>query len=126
MNVPESLRYSVNHEWVLLNDDIVRVGITDVAQDALGEVVHVRLPEFGSTVVVSGLMGEVESTKSVSEIYSPVAGVVSRVNDRLRETPGLINSDPYGEGWVCELSNVQSGDLDALMDPSAYRRFIGE
>lgn len=126
MNVPESLRYSMNHEWVVLSGAAVRVGITDVAQDALGEVVHVRLPELGSTVVVSGLMGEVESTKSVSEIYSPVAGVVVRVNDRLRETPGLINSDPYGEGWVCELSNVQSGEIDALMDPSAYRRFIGE
>ena len=126
MNVPESLRYSVNHEWVMLSGAAVRVGITDAAQDALGEVVHVRLPELGSTVVVSGLMGEVESTKSVSEIYSPVAGVVARVNDRLRETPGLINSDPYGEGWVCELSNVQSGEIDALMDPSAYRRFIGE
>ncbi|MEN9301486.1 MAG: hypothetical protein RLZZ254_1267 [Actinomycetota bacterium] len=126
MNVPESLRYSVNHEWVMLSGATVRVGITDVAQDALGEVVHVRLPELGSTVVVSGLMGEVESTKSVSEIYSPVAGVVARVNDRLRETPGLVNSDPYGEGWVCELSNVQSGEIDALMDPSAYRRFIGE
>lgn len=126
MNVPESLRYSMNHEWVVLSGAAVRVGITDVAQDALGEVVHVRLPELGSTVVVSGLMGEVESTKSVSEIYSPVAGVVARVNDRLRETPGLINSDPYGEGWVCELSNVQSGEIDALMDLSAYRRFIGE
>lgn len=126
MNVPESLRYSVNHEWVMLSGATVRVGITDVAQDALGEVVHVRLPELGSTVVVSGLMGEVESTKSVSEIYSPVAGVVARVNDLLRETPGLVNSDPYGEGWVCELSNVQSGEIDALMDPSAYRRFIGE
>ena len=126
MNVPESLRYSVNHEWVMLSGATVRVGITDVAQDALGEVVHVRLPELGSTVVVSGLMGEVESTKSVSEIYSPVEGVVARVNDRLRETPGLVNSDPYGEGWVCELSNVQSGEIDALMDPSAYRRFIGE
>ena len=126
MNVPESLRYSVNHEWVMLSGATVRVGITDVAQDALGEVVHVRLPELGSTVVVSGLMGEVESTKSVSEIYSPVAGVVARVNDRLRETPGLVNSDPYGEGWVCELSEVQSAELDALMDPSAYRRFIGE
>lgn len=126
MNVPESLRYSLSHEWVMLNGDVVRVGITDVAQDALGDVVHVRLPELGSTVVVSGLMGEVESTKSVSEIYSPVAGVVARVNDRLRETPGLINSDPYGEGWVCELSNVRSCELDALMDSGAYRRFIGE
>jgi glycine cleavage system H protein len=104
----------------------VRVGITDVAQDALGDVVHVRLPELGTTVALSGLMGEVESTKSVSEIYSPVAGVVARVNDRLRQSPGLINSDPYGEGWVCELSNVQQSELDSLMDSGAYRLFIGE
>jgi glycine cleavage system H protein len=101
-------------------------GITDVAKDALGDVVHVRLPELGTTVALSGLMGEVESTKSVSEIYSPVAGVVARVNDRLHQSPSLINSDPYGEGWVCELSNVQQSELDSLMDSSAYRLFIGE
>lgn len=126
MSVPESLRYSTSHEWVLVSGTVVRVGITDVAQDALGDVVHVRLPELGSTVALSGLMGEVESTKSVSEIYSPVAGVVARVNDRLHQSPGLINSDPYGEGWVCELSNVQQSELDSLMDSSAYRLFIGE
>ncbi|MEY5039776.1 MAG: glycine cleavage system protein [Actinomycetota bacterium] len=126
MSVPESLRYSTSHEWVLVSGTAVRVGITDVAQDALGDVVHVRLPELGTTVALSGLMGEVESTKSVSEIYSPVAGVVARVNDRLRQSPGLINSDPYGEGWVCELSNVQQSELDSLMDSGAYRLFIGE
>ncbi len=126
MSVPESLRYSTSHEWVLVSGTVVRVGITDVAQDALGDVVHVRLPELGTTVALSGLMGEVESTKSVSEIYSPVAGVVARVNDRLHQSPGLINSDPYGEGWVCELSNVQQSELDSLMDSSAYRLFIGE
>ena len=126
MSVPESLRYSTSHEWVLVSGTVVRVGITDVAQDALGDVVHVHLPELGTTVALSGLMGEVESTKSVSEIYSPVAGVVARVNDRLRQSPGLINSDPYGEGWVCELSNVQQSELDSLMDSGAYRLFIGE
>ena len=126
MSVPESLRYSTSHEWVLVSGTVVRVGITDVAQDALGDVIHVRLPELGSTVTLSGLMGEVESTKSVSEIYSPVAGVVARVNDRLHQSPSLINSDPYGEGWVCELSNVQQSELDSLMDSSAYRLFIGE
>ena len=126
MSVPDSLRYSTSHEWVLVSGTVVRVGITDVAQDALGDVVHVRLPELGTTVALSGLMGEVESTKSVSEIYSPVAGVVARVNDRLHQSPGLINSDPYGEGWVCELSNVQQSELDSLMDSSAYRLFIGE
>ncbi|MFM8867351.1 MAG: glycine cleavage system protein GcvH [Ilumatobacteraceae bacterium] len=126
MNVPDSLRYSENHEWAQLMDRSVRVGITDIAQDALGEVVHVRLPEVGSRVVASGLMGEVESTKSVSEIYSPVAGTVTRVNERLRETPGLINTDPYGDGWVCEVSELKPDALDALLDSSAYRRLIGE
>jgi len=126
MRILNELLYSVNHEWMRVVDDVVRVGITDIAQDALGDVVHVKLPEIGSRVKVSGLMGEVESTKSVSEIYSPVAGVVARVNDRLRTEPSLINSDPYGEGWVCEISGVQPAAMNAAMDANAYRRLVGE
>ena len=126
MRIPDGLRYSTNHEWMQVRGGVVRVGITDVAQDALGDVVHVKLPEIGSRVKVSGLMGEVESTKSVSEIYSPVAGVVARVNDRLRTEPSLINSDPYGEGWVCEISGVQPAAMNAAMDANAYRRLVGE
>lgn len=126
MHIPNDHFYSVNHEWMRVVDDVVRVGITDIAQDALGDVVHVKLPEIGSRVKVSGLMGEVESTKSVSEIYSPVAGVVARVNDRLRTEPSLINSDPYGEGWVCEISGVQPAAMNAAMDANAYRRLVGE
>lgn len=126
MRIPDDLRYSTNHEWMQVRGGVVRVGITDVAQDALGDVVHVRLPEVGSRVAVSGLMGEVESTKSVSEIYSPVAGEVARVNDRLRAEPGLINLDPYGEGWVCELSGVDPDALNAAMDADAYRQLVGE
>ncbi len=126
MNIPDSLRYSANHEWMQVIGGVVRVGITDVAQDALGDVVHVKLPDLGSRVDVSGLMGEVESTKSVSEIYSPVAGVVASVNERLRTEPGLINSDPYGDGWVCELSGVDPDSLSASMDANAYRQLVGE
>ena len=126
MHIPNDHFYSVNHEWMRVVDDVVRVGITDIAQDALGDVVHVKLPEIGSRVKVSGLMGEVESTKSVSEIYSPVAGVVARVNDRLRTEPSLINSDPYGEGWVCEISGVEPAAMNAAMDAIAYRRLVGE
>ncbi len=126
MRILNELLYSVNHEWMRVVDDVVRVGITDIAQDALGDVVHVKLPEIGSRVKVSGLMGEVESTKSVSEIYSPVAGVVARVNDRLRTEPSLINSDPYGEGWVCEISGVQPAAMNAAMDANEYRRLVGE
>ena len=126
MNIPDSLRYSANHEWMQVVGGVVRVGITDVAQDALGDVVHVKLPDLGSRVDVSGLMGEVESTKSVSEIYSPVAGVVASVNERLRTEPSLINSDPYGDGWVCELSGVDPDSLSASMDANAYRQLVGE
>ena len=126
MRIPDDLRYSPNHEWMQVRGGVVRVGITDVAQDALGDVVHVKLPEHGSRVEMSGLMGEVESTKSVSEIYSPVAGEVTRVNERLRTEPGLINSDPYGEGWVCELSGVEPDALSTAMDANAYRQLVGE
>jgi glycine cleavage system H protein len=126
MRIPDHLRYSRNHEWMAVSGGVVRVGITDVAQDALGDVVHVKLPEVGSRVEMTGLMGEVESTKSVSEIYSPVAGVVASVNERLRAEPSLINSDPYGEGWVCELSGVEPDSLSAMMDADGYRRFVGE
>ena len=126
MHIPNDHLYSANHEWMRVVDGVVRVGITDIAQDALGDVVHVKLPEIGSRVTVSGLMGEVESTKSVSEIYSPVAGVVARVNDRLRTEPSLINSDPYGEGWVCEISGVEPAAMNGAMDAIAYRRLVGE
>lgn len=126
MRIPDGLRYSTNHEWMQVRGGVVRVGITDFAQDALGDVVHVKLPELGSRVEVSGLMGEVESTKSVSEIYSPAAGVVERVNERLRDEPGLINSDPYGEGWVCELAGVEPDALNSAMDAHSYRQLVGE
>ncbi len=121
MQTPDDLHYSSDHEWARSSGDTVRVGITDYAQDALGDVVFVDLPKVGSAVSVGGSIGEVESTKSVSEIYAPVAGTVSAVNDRLSSAPELVNGDPYGEGWICEIATTGSGDFDALLDAAGYR-----
>jgi len=121
MQIPSELRYSSDHEWASASDAVVRVGITDYAQDALGDVVFVDLPAVGASVTVGATLGEVESTKSVSEIYSPVAGTVVRVNEALSASPELVNSDPYGAGWLCEISTSASSDFDALLDAEAYR-----
>jgi glycine cleavage system H protein len=121
MNIPDDLRYSVDHEWVRIDGSRARVGITDYAQDALGDIVFVELPEVGTEVVVGGPLGEVESTKSVSEIYAPLAGRIAVVNDGLPDSPERINQDPYGEGWICELELGEHGGADALLDPVAYR-----
>ena len=120
MNIPEDLRYSPEHEWVRLEGTKVRVGVTDYAQDALGDIVFVDLPTVGSEVDVGGQLGEVESTKSVSEIYAPVAGTVTAVNDALTAAPERINQDPYGEGWLCELELAAGTDTGALLDAVAY------
>jgi glycine cleavage system H protein len=120
MHTPSELRYSTDHEWAKVNGDVVRVGITDYAQDALGDVVFVDLPKVGATLSVGGVLGEVESTKSVSEIYAPVAGTVAAVNDALSTSPELVNSDPYGEGWICEITTSSSDDYNAMLDAAAY------
>jgi glycine cleavage system H protein len=120
MQIPSDLRYSSDHEWAKSDAGVVRVGITDYAQDALGDVVFVDLPKVGSEVMVGGAIGEVESTKSVSEIYAPVAGSVVTVNTALTSSPELVNSDPYGEGWICEISTTSSDAFDALLDASGY------
>ncbi len=120
MKIPAELRYSSDHEWITLDSTTVRVGITDYAQDALGDVVYVDLPSVGSAVTAGGSLGEVESTKSVSEIYAPVAGTVSAVNDALSSSPDLINSDPYGEGWICEITLADGASLEGLLDAAAY------
>jgi glycine cleavage system H protein len=122
MNVPEDLRYSADHEWARTVDDRVRVGITDYAQDALGDVVFVDLPDEGATLGVKGKLGEVESTKSVSDLYAPIAGQVVAVNSALTDSPELVNSDPYGEGWVCEIVPTDPASVDGLLDASAYRQ----
>ncbi len=122
MNVPDELRYSSDHEWARLEGDRVRMGITDYAQDALGDVVFVELPAEGTSVEQGAMLGEVESTKSVSEIYAPVAGQVVAVNAALGEAPERLNSDPYGEGWICEIHPSDPSSVDALLDAAAYRQ----
>ena len=120
MQIPEELKYSSDHEWAKVTGDVVRVGITDYAQDALGDVVFVDLPKVGAVVSVAGVIGEVESTKSVSEIYAPVAGTVAAVNEGLSTSPESINSDPYGEGWICEIAITDVQQLDTLLDADGY------
>ena len=122
MNVPDNLRYSTDHEWIRSDGDRVRVGITDYAQDALGDVVFVELPAEGATVAAGGTLGEVESTKSVSEIYAPVGGEVVAVNHALADAPEQVNQDPYGEGWICEILPSDPSAVDGLLDAEAYRQ----
>ena len=125
MNIPDDLMYSEDHQWVRMEDDgLIRVGITDYAQDALGEVVFVDLPEIDLLVEKGGALGEVESSKSVSEISAPLTGRVSEVNDDLESNPGKINDDPYGEGWLCLISGDQSDPINELLDPDSYRSLL--
>ena len=124
MEVPDGLRYSADHEWVRLADGRARIGITDYAQDALGDVVFVSLPEPGARVEAHGVLGEVESTKSVSEIYAPVSGEVAAVNRALAERPEQLNTDPYGEGWICELVPDAPDDVAALLDAAGYAALV--
>lgn len=121
MHVPEDLRYSTDHEWVRAETSRVRVGITDYAQDALGDVVFVDLPAVGTSVRAGDVLGEVESTKSVSEVYAPVSGTVVGVNAALADAPEGMNRDPYGEGWICEIEVGEEGVPGELLDASAYR-----
>lgn len=125
MNVPADLRYTAEHEWVGRDGDgLVRVGITDYAQDALGDVVYVQVPEVGTRVDAGQSFGEVESTKSVSEIYAPVAGVIEAVNGALDDSPALLNDDPYGDGWICAIRVDDATTVDALLDADAYRSLV--
>lgn len=124
MDFPEDLRYSSDHEWVRVEDGKVRVGITDYAQDALGDVVYVEVPEVGTTVEANSKVSEVESTKSVSDIYAPVAGTVVEVNNDLTDAPERLNEDPYGEGWICVIDPSDPAEIDALLAPSAYRELV--
>ena len=121
MQVPDDLRYSLDHEWVRMNGATARVGITDYAQDALGDVVFVQLPEVGTVVSLGASVGEVESTKSVSDIYAPASGPVVAVNPALADTPETVNSDPYGDGWLYEIELLDMAQLDGLLDAAAYR-----
>ena len=119
--IPTNLKYTSEHEWIeILSSEKVRVGITDFAQKALGDIVYVLTPKVGDAVRAGGVCGEVESTKSVSEIYSPVNGTVSAINDSVIANPESINESPYGSGWLFEISSVTASDLDSLLDSSGY------
>ena len=120
--IPEDLRYTPEHEWVRTAGDgpSVRVGITDYAQDALGDIVYVQLPDVGTKVTAGESFGEVESTKSVSDIYAPVDGTVTATNSALNETPELVNTDPYGEGWLVEIEPADQAALGNLLDATGY------
>jgi glycine cleavage system H protein len=124
MNVPDALRYSAEHEWVAVEGVRARIGITDFAQDALGDVVFVQLPDVGLEVLAHAACAEVESTKSVSEIYAPVSGTVVEVNGDLGDRPELVNEDPYGAGWIMVVELADADEVGRLLDASGYRALV--
>jgi glycine cleavage system H protein len=119
-DTPDDLRYLETHEWARVDDDTARIGISDFAQDELGDVVFVELPEAGEELAQDAQFGVIESIKAVSDLYAPVSGTVSAVNEALFDEPELVNEDPYGDGWMLELEGVDEGELDALLDAGAY------
>jgi glycine cleavage system H protein len=121
MNVPDDLKYTKEHEWVRVDGDRVTVGITDFAQDALGDVVYVDVPETGTQVKAGEPFGEVESTKSVSDVYAPVSGTVVDRNTKLTDDPELVNRDPYGDGWMIAISPADGTEVEGLLEAGAYR-----
>ncbi len=125
MDVPDDLRYSPDHEWVRVEAGQVRMGITDYAQDSLGDIVFVQVPSVGTAVTAGSSLTEVESTKSVSEVYAPVTGTVTEVNDELGDAPERLNDDPYGAGWICVIDPADPTELDQLLDAPGYRGLIG-
>ena len=127
MNTPEDLKYTAEHEWVRATEgQTLRVGITDYAQSALGDIVFVSLPAAGTAVTPGQPLGEVESTKSVSDVFAPVAGTVQATNDALEGQPELLNSDPYGEGWIVEIEVADLGVLEELLSADAYQALVDE
>jgi glycine cleavage system H protein len=124
VDIPQDRRYTKDHEWAQLEGGGVRVGITDYAQDALGDVVFVQIPTTGTVVAAGGSLSEVESTKSVSDIYAPVDGTITAVNDELVDNPQRLNEDPYGDGWICVLSPADPTQFEGLLDAEAYRALV--
>lgn len=125
MKIPRELRYTKEHEWVLLEDGIAIIGITDFAQAELGDIVYVELPSVGTRLGTMEAFGNVESVKSVSDLYSPIGGVVADINTRLTDTPELVNSDPYGEGWMVRLEPTDPLEIEQLLTADEYADFIG-
>ena len=126
MEFPEELKYTEEHEWVMVEEDLAVVGITDFAQDALGDVVFVELPEVGTAVEAGKAFGVVESVKAVSDVYAPLTGTIEEVNDDLIDAPEIINTSPYEDGWMVKIRMAEASDADALMDAEAYQALIAE
>ncbi|MDR3709530.1 MAG: glycine cleavage system protein GcvH [Capsulimonadaceae bacterium] len=126
MSVPENLRYSKSHEWVRIDGDTATVGITDHAQEELGDVALIQLPEVGRILLADGAFGEIESIKAVSELYSPVGGEVVAINEALEEAPETVNNDPYGDGWLIKLKVASPADADVLLDAAGYNALLEE
>lgn len=124
MNVPDDLRYTSDHEWTRSERAGLRIGITDYAQDALGDIVFVQLPDPGTRVTAGDSFAEIESTKSVSDVYAPVTGTVTDINTDLSEAPQRLNEDPYGEGWLCVIAPEEGSESDRLLDAQGYRKLI--
>ena len=126
MRVPDGLRYSRDHLWVLVDGEQARVGITDHHQDALGEIVFAKLPSVGDSISAGQTVAEVESSKSVSDVYAPISGSVVGINERLADSPGLLNSDPYGSGWLYDVMMSYEETLEQLLTPDEYRALVGD
>ncbi|MBW2473152.1 MAG: glycine cleavage system protein GcvH [Deltaproteobacteria bacterium] len=126
MEFPEELKYTEEHEWVMIEEDLAVVGITDFAQDALGDVVFVELPEVGTAVEAGKAFGVVESVKAVSDVYAPLTGTIEEVNDDLIDAPEIINTSPYEDGWMVKIRMAEASDADELMDAEAYQALIAE
>jgi glycine cleavage system H protein len=121
---PDDLRYTSEHEWARLENDVVRVGVTDYAQDALGDVVYIELPEIGAVVTQDAPFGEIQSPKAVSDLYAPVSGEILERNEEALAAPELVNEDAYGEGWLVVIRPSDAGELDRLLDAAAYRELV--
>jgi glycine cleavage system H protein len=126
MEFPEELKYTEEHEWVLVEGDLAVIGITDFAQDALGDVVFVELPAVGTEVTTGKAFGVVESVKAVSDVYAPVSGTVAEINEELPDAPEILNTSPYGDGWMIKIRMSDPGELDRLMDVAAYQAHLAE
>lgn len=126
MEFPDELKYTEEHEWVMVEGDLAIIGITDFAQDALGDVVFVELPEVGTAVTAGKAFGVVESVKAVSDVYAPVSGTIEEINEELPDAPEVINTSPYGDGWMIKVRISDAKELDALMDAAAYQAHIAE
>lgn len=125
MTIPENLRYSEEHEWVLLDGDTATIGISDHAQEQLGDIVFVELPERGTKISFMGIFGTVEAVKTVSDLFSPMGGTIQEINTNLESVPESVNHDPYGEGWMIKVTVSDSADYEKLMTADGYRQFIG-